>query len=295
MNRYNKIPQELEKAKNEYEIAKNKFDKTFGNNRIDNALYNRAIALKASLIDYNKTFEIDDRFINNGKLDTDKILEFINQTKQSRTMPLKYDYTVNDIENLQAMLDLYKAKEKYENLDYDKRNLNVSDIRSDIVSKNPNAGKWIDKAIEGKIKIVDNVEYKYIPNKDSYVSFLKTQNKPKNDEKNNITNNEITWENIVNNNMFYNKNDADNGIGILDRIDRSLKAYKDVDTKGIRISSKYRKLLDNVLDQLKAEYPEGNEEELGDVIKSWYNDILKPELSKETSVNKKLQNYIVGD
>ena len=295
MNRYNKIPQELEKAKNEYEIAKNKFDKTFGNNRIDNALYNRAIALKASLIDYNKTFEIDDRFINNGKLDTDKILEFINQTKQSRTMPLKYDYTVNDIENLQAMLDLYKAKEKYENLDYDKRNLNVSDIRSDIVSKNPNAGKWIDKAIEGKIKIVDNVEYKYIPNEASYVSFLKTQNKPKNDEKNNITNNEITWENIVNNNMFYNKNDADNGIGILDRIDRSLKAYKDVDTKGIRISSKYRKLLDNMLDQLKAEYPEGNEEELGDVIKSWYNDILKPELSKETSVNKKLQNYIVGD
>ena len=104
-----------------------------------------------------------------------------------------------------------------------------------------------------------------------------------------------SWENVVNSSFSNNKNDADNGIGILDRIDRSLKAYKDVDTKGIRISSKYRKLLDNVLDQLKAEYPEGNEEELGDVIKSWYNDILKPELSKETSVNKKLQNYIVGD
>ena len=104
-----------------------------------------------------------------------------------------------------------------------------------------------------------------------------------------------SWENVVNSSFSNNKNDADNGIGILDRIDRSLKAYKDVDTKGIRISSKYRKLLDNMLDQLKAEYPEGNEEELGDVIKSWYNDILKPELSKETSVNKKLQNYIVGD
>ena len=104
-----------------------------------------------------------------------------------------------------------------------------------------------------------------------------------------------SWENVINSSFSNNKNDADNGIGILDRIDRSLKAHKDVDTKGIRISSKYRKLLDNMLDQLKAEYPEGNEEELGDVIKSWYNDILKPELSKETSVNKKLQNYIVGD
>lgn len=104
-----------------------------------------------------------------------------------------------------------------------------------------------------------------------------------------------SWEDTVNASFSNSKNDAENGIGILDRIDRSLKAYKDVDTKGIRLSGKYHKLLDNILDQLKAQYPEGNEEEVGNVIKSWYNDILKPEIAKDSSVGQKLKNYVVTD
>ena len=104
-----------------------------------------------------------------------------------------------------------------------------------------------------------------------------------------------SWKDIVNASFSNNKNDADNGIGILDRIDRSLKAYKDIDTKGMRISDKYHKLLDDILDQLKTQYPEGNEEELGDIIKTWYNQTLKPEIAKDTSVDKKLKNYVVTD
>ena len=107
--------------------------------------------------------------------------------------------------------------------------------------------------------------------------------------------NDNRWENVVNASFSSNNTDRKNGIGILDRIDRSLKAYKDVDTKGMRISDKYHKLLDDILDQLKTQYPEGNEEELGNIIKTWYNQTLKPEITKDTSVDKKLKNYVVTD
>lgn len=104
-----------------------------------------------------------------------------------------------------------------------------------------------------------------------------------------------SWEDTVNASFSNNNTDAKNGIGILDRIDRSLKAYKDVDTNGMRISGKYHKLFDDILDQLKTQYPEGNEEELGEVIKTWYNNTLKPEIKKDTSVDQKLKNYVVTD
>ena len=107
--------------------------------------------------------------------------------------------------------------------------------------------------------------------------------------------NDNRWENVVNASFSSNNTDRKNGIGILDRIDRSLKAYKDVDTKGMSISDKYHKLLDDILDQLKTQYPEGNEEELGNIIKTWYNQTLKPEITKDTSVDKKLKNYVVTD
>ena len=136
---------------------------------------------------------------------------------------------------------------------------------------------------------VDKLEYQYMHgliSKDDVWKKMKELSNPEEDN---------SWESTVNSSFFNNTNDAENGIGILDRIDRSLKAYKDVDTKGIRLSGKYHKLLDNILDQLKAQYPEGNEEEVGDVIKSWYNDILKPEIAKDSSVGQKLKNYVVTD
>ena len=103
------------------------------------------------------------------------------------------------------------------------------------------------------------------------------------------------WENNINTNVFYNKSDEENKIGILDRIDRSLSRYKNKDTKGIPLSTKYRELFDNFIDQLKKDYPEGNEKELGDVIKSWYKETLRPDIAKDTSVDKQLKNYMVGD
>ena len=105
----------------------------------------------------------------------------------------------------------------------------------------------------------------------------------------------VDWENNVNTNIFYNKSDEENNIGILDRIDRSLTRYKDKDIKGIPLSTKYRELFDNFIDQLKKDYPEGNEKELGDIILSWYKETLRPDIAKDTSVDKQLKNYIVGD
>ena len=34
---------------------------------------------------------------------------------------------------------------------------------------------------------------------------------------------------------------------------------------------------------------------LGEVIKAWYNNTLKPEIKKDTSVDQKLKKYVVTD
>ena len=132
----------------------------------------------------------------------------------------------------------------------------------------------------------------YKPSLNSYISQLEA---PFENDRKQELNNDDPWINTVNSNVYYNKSDADNHIGILDRIDRSLARYGDTDSKGMPIANKYRELLDTLIEQWKKDYPEGNEKELGDVILSWYKDILKPDIAKDTSVDKQLRNYIIGD
>ena len=135
---------------------------------------------------------------------------------------------------------------------------------------------------------IEKLEYQFengLMSKEDVFAKMKELTNPK----------DSSWEDTVNASFSNNNTDAKNGIGILDRIDRSLKAYKDIDTNGMRISGKYHKLFDDILDQLKTQYPEGNEEELGEVIKAWYNNILKPEIKKDTSVDQKLKKYVVTD
>ena len=135
---------------------------------------------------------------------------------------------------------------------------------------------------------IDKLEYQFSQGLISKEDVLKRIKELSNPEDN-------SWENVVNTNIFYNDNDKNKNIGILDRIDRSLARYDDEDANGMPLAAKYRELLNNLISQWKKDYPEGNEEELGNTIKSWYKYILRPDIAKDASVGKQLQNYIVGD
>lgn len=288
--------EKLKKAKEEYDQLDKEVSELIGGRAgIDVTPKRiRLMTLRAELINNYKTGDIDNTYLtSDGKLNKEKILDTLNNSPYSNEK-----FTAEDVDDLQKYLDFDKAKSKWEDLrekDRNKQNI-LNNVYVDVITDGniESRENLIDRILHGDIKIVDNAKYNTTLDKRNYIYYLRDINKPveEPEEKPEYV---PAWEEIVNNSFFNSNNDAENGIGILDRIDRSLKAYKDVDTKGIRLSGKYHKLLDNILDQLKAQYPEGNEEEVGDVIKSWYNDILKPEIAKDSSVGQKLKNYVVTD
>ena len=260
--------------------------------------------------------KLDQQAIDNliKQLPSNKVDELLN--KLETTLEDGYGLNINDLEKRvsEFMLDtpvLFACENlinKMTNNLLQKIEKNISNDKKDKFEKAKNdlLNKYIKKAnIHGLIRYIvdpkitsskieiqqalDDLTKQFDISKWSMdVNEIKNQKDTKNKSNAN-------WENNINTNVFYNKSDEENKIGILDRIDRSLSRYKNKDTKGIPLSTKYRELFDNFIDQLKKDYPEGNEKELGDVIKSWYKETLRPDIAKDTSVDKQLKNYMVGD